>query len=67
MARFYCLSLESSLFGETILVLRWGRIGTHGRRREQYFADSGTATAALERKAQAKARRGYQSLGVAFP
>lgn len=63
MARFYCLSLESSLFGETVLVARWGRIGTYGRRRETCFKDTGTGTQALDRAAEARARRGYRAVG----
>ena len=31
MARFYVLSVEPTLFAETALVRRWGRIGTAGR------------------------------------
>ena len=31
MARFYALSLQRSLFGETMLIRRWGRIGVHGQ------------------------------------
>lgn len=65
MARFYCLSLERSLFGETILVLRWGRVGTYGQRREHHFGDAKDAASALTRKALAKTKRGYLSLGVA--
>lgn len=33
MARFYVLSLEETLFGDTALVREWGRLGTPGRRR----------------------------------
>lgn len=29
--RFYALSIEQTLFGEPVLVRRWGRIGTRGR------------------------------------
>ena len=31
MARFYAISVEPTLFAETALVRRWGRIGTAGR------------------------------------
>lgn len=33
--RFYVLSIEQTLFGEPVLVRRWGRIGTRGRIRLQ--------------------------------
>lgn len=46
MARFYARSIECSLFGESILIRRWGRIGTHGQRREEWFRASDDAAAA---------------------
>ena len=60
MARFYTLALQRSLFGETLLVRCWGRIGGVGRARSDPFPDDAAAGAALERLAQAKGRRGYQ-------
>ena len=65
MARFYCLSLEASLFGETMLVTRWGRIGTYGRRRATPYVDASAAEAALDVQTRLKIRRGYQRLGLA--
>jgi predicted DNA-binding WGR domain protein len=59
MARFYELSLQRSLFGETLLVRRWGRIGTYGRRREVWFEEPAAAADELERLAARKIRRGY--------
>jgi predicted DNA-binding WGR domain protein len=64
MARFYTLSLQRSLFGETMLVRRWGRIGSHGQIRHDWFDDRTEAAAALSRLAATKARRGYQLLGA---
>jgi len=65
MARFYALSIERSLFGEAILVRRWGRIGTHGRRREMWFGRAERALSALEELRRAKERRGYVAIGLA--
>eukprot|EP01036_Dinobryon_divergens_P011850 gene11850-15959_t len=31
MARFYCIDLAATLFGEVTVLRRWGRIGTRGR------------------------------------
>lgn len=31
MARFYALEIEPTLFGDTCLTRRWGRIGTRGQ------------------------------------
>jgi predicted DNA-binding WGR domain protein len=59
MARFYALDLQPSLYGETILIRRWGRIGTYGQRREDWFSDASAAAAALAALLHAKIRRGY--------
>ncbi len=64
MARFYCLSLEASLFGDTLLIARWGRIGTYGRRRAIIFGDLSSAREALEVQARSKVRRGYSVMGA---
>ena len=63
MARFYALSLENSLFGDILLVRRWGRIGTHGRVRFDWFDSPAEAANELTRIATGKARRGYQEYG----
>lgn len=59
MSRFYVLDIVYSLFGETILVRRWGRIGSTGQRLEMWFDEAAAAHAALERLLRAKTRRGY--------
>lgn len=63
MRRFYTLSLESSLFGDILLVRRWGRIGTHGRVRSDWFDNPADAANELTRIASVKTRRGYQECG----
>ena len=60
MARFYALSLQRSLFGETMLIRRWGRIGVHGQVRHDWFEAKAEATLALARIADAKIKRGYR-------
>jgi predicted DNA-binding WGR domain protein len=60
MARFYALAIEPTLFGDTALVRRWGRIGTHGRQIIELHRDHETAMTALERMLRAKQRRGYR-------
>lgn len=61
MARFYSIRVEPTLFGDWAAVYRWGRIGTHGQRQEQWFT---TWTAAMEAARAAldrKRRRGYRA------
>jgi len=62
VARFSALMIERDLFGRTVLVRCWGRIGGRGRERTDEHASEGTAAEALEKLAAAKRRRGYQDL-----
>ncbi|WP_306307476.1 WGR domain-containing protein [Neokomagataea thailandica] len=57
--RFYRLHLETDLFGSTVLVRSWGRIGTAGQERREPCQDAALAQKALMRWARSKMRRGY--------
>jgi predicted DNA-binding WGR domain protein len=59
MARFYVLMMQPTLFGETALVRQWGRIGTRGREKIEYFRDDTEAISAAATLAVRKIRRGY--------
>ena len=59
MARFYVLTIETTLFGDTALVREWGRLGQRGRRRLDLFAGRVQAVEALEAWLVRKTRRGY--------
>ena len=59
--RFYRLEIQPDLFGRTLLVRRWGRIGTSGRQRLELHPDAGTALNALAQLARNKRRRGYRA------
>jgi predicted DNA-binding WGR domain protein len=60
MARFYCLSLQPTLFGEVSVVRAWGRIGTRGRMKIDSFPSGEGALAALARIEKIKRKRGYR-------
>lgn len=60
MARFYCLSIEPSLFGDAALVRQWGRIGTRGRAMVDLYRSEAEARQAFERLLAAKQKRGYR-------
>ena len=62
MARFYALMIERDLFGRTVLVRHWGRIGGWGRERTDEHVSEAAAAEALAKLAAAKRRRGYQDL-----
>jgi predicted DNA-binding WGR domain protein len=56
---FYRMEIWPDLFGRTLLVRRWGRIGTRGRQRLDPHPDAGSALNALAELARAKRRCGY--------
>ena len=62
MYRYYVIALEPTLFGDTALVRQWGRIGARGVERRDEHPDETAASAAMERLAASKRRRGYRDL-----
>lgn len=65
MARFYALSIEETLFGQTCLVRRWGRIGTTGRVVQHSFDDESEAVNLFLELLRTKRSRGYRPRSVA--
>ena len=59
MHRFYGLELATSLFGECGVVRHWGRIGTSGRSRTDWYDKPHKAESALQDLLQAKRKRGH--------
>ncbi len=59
MARFYCIDLAATLFGEVTVVRRWGRIGTFGRTSFETWPSAGEAEASANRTLQQKSHCGY--------
>jgi predicted DNA-binding WGR domain protein len=62
IARFYRLELGRTLFGEVVLIRRWGRIGTKGRSHETLLTDQSVGVSALQEWHERKQRRGYLTL-----
>ena len=60
MARFYVLDVQPDLFGCILLVKAWGRIGGRGRVVHELHTTEAQASAALQRQAERKRRRGYR-------
>jgi predicted DNA-binding WGR domain protein len=54
------MEIRPDLFGRTMLVRRWGRIGTSGRQHLDPHPDAGAALNALAQLVRAKRRRGYR-------
>ena len=59
MRRFYSLALATSLFGECGLVRQWGRIGTAGQSRTDWYEQDALAERARQKLLGQKQRRGY--------
>jgi predicted DNA-binding WGR domain protein len=61
IARYYVLSIEPTLFAKHTLIRRWGRIGSFGRERLQFFGgdDASQAQVTLETWLARKRKRSY--------
>ena len=62
-ARFYLLSWQASLLGDTALVCRWGRLGTQGRSRVIIIPDGAEVQPKIERLIKRRFQHGYQVAG----
>ena len=60
MRRYYRLSVEPGLFGDWGVVREWGRIGTSGHTRTDWYEGEADAAIALDRLAAQKVKRGYR-------
>ena len=58
--RFYLLSWQSTLDGETALVCSWGRLGAHGRSHTIFYSDHGQMQENLVRLIKRRLQRGYR-------
>lgn len=64
MRRFYCLTVQPTLFGGASLIRDWGRIGTRGQTMMETFDEADDADKAFNRLERAKRRRGYRDAGA---
>lgn len=62
MARFYCIDVAATLFGEVSVVRTWGRIGTRGRTRIETCAAVEDVEQRSMKMLKAKLRRGYRAV-----
>jgi predicted DNA-binding WGR domain protein len=58
--RYYRLQIVRGLFGDWGLVREWGRIGSSGRSRTDWFASEAEAKDARFVLQMSKTRRGYE-------
>ncbi|MET3523912.1 putative DNA-binding WGR domain protein [Mesorhizobium abyssinicae] len=67
MARFYVLSIETTLFGTPCLTRRWGRIGCGGQSMVHHFDQEEQAVSMFLELLRAKRARGYKTRPLAQP
>lgn len=60
MDRFYCVSITKRLFGDPGVERRWGRVGTHGQTRLDWYDDPQIALNAMSNLVDGKRRKGYE-------
>ncbi|WP_299209214.1 WGR domain-containing protein [uncultured Tateyamaria sp.] len=61
MDRFYSVSITKSLFGNPGVERRWGRVGTRGQMRLDWYDTMTAALDALAALVSSKQRTGYTS------
>lgn len=59
MARYYAMSIETTLFGDVCLTRRWGRIGARGQALQHHFNKEEDAVLLFLELLRSKRRRGY--------
>ncbi len=57
MARFYCVDVAATLFGDVSVLRTWGRIGTRGRTRLETCATEEEAERAVSQTLRQKMQR----------
>ncbi|MCR6727853.1 WGR domain-containing protein [Agrobacterium fabrum] len=60
MARYYAMDISETLFGETRLTRRWGRIGVHGQSKAHIFLREEDAVQLFLDLVRQKRTRGYR-------
>lgn len=60
MARYYAMDISATLFGETRLTRRWGRIGAHGQSKAHIFLREEEAVQLFLDLVRQKRTRGYR-------
>lgn len=60
-ARWYYIDTATDLFGETVLIKRWGRIGRTGQEKLEWFDDLNLLENEVKSIMQRRKRHGYQN------
>ncbi|WP_331375343.1 WGR domain-containing protein [Sinorhizobium chiapasense] len=63
MARYYMVSIETTLFGEVAVVRFWGRIGRRGGEKSEVFSTERDAASHFLELVRRKRQKGYIPVG----
>jgi predicted DNA-binding WGR domain protein len=58
--RFYQMHVVPGIFGDWALVREWGRVGSPGTVRKEWFGSERDAAVAGEKMSEAKRKKGYK-------
>lgn len=64
MARYYAMDISPTLFGQTCLTRRWGRIGARGQSKAYVFTREEEAVSLFLDLLRQKRSRGYRPRGT---
>lgn len=65
MRRYYTIAHQQNLFGGHSVLRTWGRIGSGGQLKIDFFDDETSAIEACEELLKSKRKRGYVSTQIA--
>lgn len=64
--RFYQMFVTQGIFGDWSLVREWGRVGSPGTVRKDWFTNESEALAAEEKLLASKGKKGYYVINKLF-
>lgn len=60
-ARWYYINTSTDLFGETVLIKRWGRMGRNGQEKLEWFHDPKVLQREIELVSRRRLQHGYKN------
>lgn len=62
-ARWYSLTTSQDLWGNTVLIKRWGRINRRGQEKLEWFNNAESLRVAIQKTHQRRFKHQYQLIG----
>ncbi len=67
MHRFYQMHVTPGLFDEWSLIREWGRVGSPGTVRKDWFETEEDAITAGQKIIESKQKKGYETIVLVYP